>query len=76
MAGMVPKYTEQLVALVDKDTRTAIERLERVMKGNGAAVSRADVIRQALDKGLPALLRRYKSELDALDAATKSTPVG
>lgn len=71
MAGMVPKYTEQLVALVTKDTREQVEALERVMKSRGDAVSRADVIRQALDVGLPKLLRKYAKELEALEASTR-----
>ena len=70
--AMVARYTEQIVMLVDKDTRGLVDRLEVVMKGRGDAVSRADVLRQALDKGLPALARKYRAELEALEASTKA----
>jgi hypothetical protein len=62
MAGMVPKYTAQLVILETQDNGDLVAALEALMKADGSAVSRADVLRQALAPGLTRLRKRYEDE--------------
>jgi hypothetical protein len=62
MAGMVPKYTSQLVILETQDNGDLVAALEALMKADGSAVSRADVLRQALAPGLAKLRRKYEDE--------------
>lgn len=65
MAGMVPRYTGQLVILETQDNADLVAALERVMKARKDAVSRADVLRQALAPGLRKLQRECAGpELD------------
>lgn len=59
MAGMVPKYTAQLVILETQENGDLVAALEQLMKNSGDAVSRADVLRQALAPGLKKLAREY-----------------
>ena len=59
MAGMVPKYTAQLVILETQDNGDLVAALEHLMKADGSAVSRADVLRQALAPGLRKLAKEY-----------------
>jgi hypothetical protein len=59
MAGMVPKYVAQLVILETETNGDLVAALERLMKADGSAVSRADVLRQALAPGLARLEKRY-----------------
>lgn len=66
MAGMVPRYTGQLVILETEANTDMVAALEQVMKDRRDAVSRADVLRQALAPGLRKLARDYAGpELDA-----------
>lgn len=67
MAGMVPKYTEQLVLLTTEEDGDLVAALEKLMKAGGDAVSRADVLRQALAPGLKKLAG--KQDPAALNAA-------
>jgi hypothetical protein len=67
MAGMVPKYTAQLVILETEANGDLVAALEALMKGTGEAVSRADVLRQALAPGLKRLAG--KQDPEALAAA-------
>jgi hypothetical protein len=60
MAGMVPKYTAQLVILETRENGDLVAALEAIMKEDGSAVSRADVLRQALAPGLRALRKRHE----------------
>jgi len=62
MAGMVPKYTAQLVILETAENGDLVAALESLMKADGSAVSRADVLRQALAPGLAKLQRKYDGE--------------
>lgn len=66
MAGMVPRYTKQLVILTTPEDAALVAELEKVMKSTGHAVSRADVLRQALEPGLKKLTRQYAEQLEAL----------
>lgn len=68
MAGMVPRYTKQLVILTTAEDAALVTELEKVMKSTGHAVSRADVLRQALEPGLKKLTRQYAEQLEALRA--------
>jgi division protein CdvB (Snf7/Vps24/ESCRT-III family) len=69
MAGMVPKYTAQLVILETAANGKLVQDLETIMKGTGDAVSRADVLRQALAPGLRKLAKQYEVELTSLEAS-------
>jgi hypothetical protein len=60
MAGMVSKYTAQLVILETTDNGDLVAALEALMKQSGDAVSRADVLRQALAPGLRALRKKHE----------------
>jgi hypothetical protein len=71
MAGMVPRYTKQLVLLTTETDATLVSDLETIMKGSGEAVSRADVLRQALEPGLKRFAKAYAAELEALRASRK-----
>jgi hypothetical protein len=64
---MVPKYTAQLVILETQDNGDLVAALESLMKADGSAVSRADVLRQALAPGLTRARKRYEG--GALDEA-------
>lgn len=66
MAGAIPRYTAQLVILTTPQDRELVEGLEKIMKRNGTAVSRADVLRQALEPGLKKLGRQYAQDLEEL----------
>lgn len=59
MAGMKARYTEQLVMLETEEIGDLVTGLEEVMKDLNEAVSRADVLRQALAPGLRKLKIRY-----------------
>jgi hypothetical protein len=59
---MVPKYVAQLVILETETNGDLVAALERLMKADGSAVSRADVLRQALAPGLARLEKRYADE--------------
>ena len=66
MAGMVPRFTAQLVILETEGNGDLVAALERLMKADGTAVSRADVLRTALAPGLARLRKKYEGpELDA-----------
>lgn len=71
MAGMVPKYTAQLVMLETEQNGQLVADLEKIMKGTGDAVSRADVLRQALAPGLRKLKGQYAEQLAALAESRK-----
>lgn len=65
MAGMVPRYTGQLVILETQENTDLVAALESIMKARGEAVSRADVLRQALAPGLRKMQREHAGpELD------------
>lgn len=66
MAGAIPRYTAQLVILTTEQDRALVEGLEYIMKRNGTAVSRADVLRQALEPGLKKLGKQYADQLKEL----------
>lgn len=60
MAGMKARYTSQLVLLTTVEDGDLVAALEVLMKERGEAVSRADVLRQALAPGLTKLRKRYE----------------
>jgi len=56
------RYIIQLVALVDRAMGARVDRLVRATR-----LSMAELLRQALDSGLPSLESYYHAELDLYD---------
>lgn len=52
------RFTEQISALVDEETKALIDRLDR----DYDTISQADVVREALRHGLPIVSERLRQE--------------